>query len=367
MKQKQFFLILVFILLLLSLLNWIIPQNLWMWQLSVITTEYGHYFELLCLVLVLLKFVRREPTALIAGFFVSLAMIGFLKPLYQLHQNEEQKKLFNWSTLFFGRGITEVAPTTIDYTGADEVRQKMDYYPAQGETTGAWILVIHGGGWDSGDMKQLPELNSFLANKGYAVFSMNYRLAPTAKWPAQKEDVHAAISYIRKNAYQMNLKPEMWAILGRSAGAQIAAASAYALPESQRPKSVLLFYGPTEMTFGYEVGSDNDILESRNLLIQFLGGTPYQATKTYDDASALEFLSEKTPPTLLLYGEFDRLVWYKHGERLFERLKKLNVPTDFVSMPWATHGFDFNLNGPGGQLSTAMIEKYLSEFVLSQK
>jgi acetyl esterase/lipase len=365
--QKHFFLFLVFFLLLLSSLNWIIPQNLWMWQLSVLTTEYGHFFALFCLALILFKFVRREPSALIAGFFLSLALSGFLKPLYQLHQNEEQMKYFKWKTLLFGRGFAEVIPTTIDYKDGNEVRQKMDYYPAQGEANGAWILVVHGGGWDSGDLKQLPELNSFLANKGYAVFSMNYRLAPLAKWPAQKEDVEAAVSYVRKNSSSMNLKPELWAILGRSAGAQIAAASAYAFPEAERPKSVFLFYGPTEMTFGYEVGSEKDILESRNLLINFLGGTPYQAAKAYDDASPMNFLSEKTPPTLLLYGEFDRLVWYKHGERLFERLRLLNIPTNFVTMPWATHGFDFNLNGPAGQLSTAMIEKYLTEFVLNQK
>ncbi len=65
-------------------------------------------------------------------------------------------------------------------------------------------------------------------------------------------------------------------------------------------------------------------------------------------------------PTLLLHGQPDRLVWHKHSERLYERLKAAGVPAAFIDMSWATHGFDYNLNGPGGQISTGAVDDFLA-------
>jgi acetyl esterase/lipase len=366
MKQKQFFLFLVLTLLLLSLLNWLESQWIWMWKLSVVTLEYGHFFAILCFGLILLKFLKREPTAIFASIFLLIAAAGFLKPLYQLSQDSAYFSILNPKMLFMGRSFEPIVPDKLVYKEVDGEALVMDYYPAINDSNGAWVLVVHGGGWDAGDREQLPELNSLLANQGYAIFSIDYRLTPKYLWPAQKEDTISAIQFIQNNSDNFKIDKTKWAILGRSAGGQIAAATALVLPDDLRPKALLIFYAPTEMTFAYEVASPGDLLESRTLITNLLGGSPYSgAQANYSDASPLHWISEKTPPTLLLYGKSDVLVWHKHGERLYERLRFLDVHTDFIKLPWATHGFDFNLNGPGGQISTYMIQKYLSEFVLS--
>jgi acetyl esterase/lipase len=52
-------------------------------------------------------------------------------------------------------------------------------------------------------------------------------------------------------------------------------------------------------------------------------------------------------------------VWHRHSVRLEARLAEFGVPRVFVSLPWATHAFDFNLHGPGGQLTTYSVEWFL--------
>jgi len=56
----------------------------------------------------------------------------------------------------------------------------------------------------------------------------------------------------------------------------------------------------------------------------------------------------------------DTLAWYKHSERLDARLAELGVAHYRLSLPWATHGFDFNPDGPGGQLADYAITQFLA-------
>ena len=63
---------------------------------------------------------------------------------------------------------------------------------------------------------------------------------------------------------------------------------------------------------------------------------------------------------MLLHGQLDALTWHRHSERLAARLAEFGVPHAFVSLPWATHAFEFNLNGPGGQLTTYAVEWFLA-------
>ena len=61
-----------------------------------------------------------------------------------------------------------------------------------------------------------------------------------------------------------------------------------------------------------------------------------------------------------MHGELDPLVWHRQSERLDQKLADAGVAHLFVSLPWATHAFEFNINGPGGQLTTFSIEWFLA-------
>ncbi|MDB5109638.1 MAG: lip2, partial [Mucilaginibacter sp.] len=64
-------------------------------------------------------------------------------------------------------------------------------------------------------------------------------------------------------------------------------------------------------------------------------------------------------PTLIIHGENDVLVAYEHSRRLNAKLQENGIKHFWLQLPWATHGFDYNINGPGGQLSTYTVERFL--------
>ena len=220
------------------------------------------------------------------------------------------------------------------------------------------VIVVHGGGWDSGDRKQLPMFNHWLARRGYAVAAISYRLAPQHRWPAQREDVLAAIAFLKSRSRDLGIDSGRFVLLGRSAGGQIAQVVAYTARDSAI-RGLIAFYAPGDLYFGYVNTHENDMLRSPSLMRQYLGGSPETARAAYDSASAQHQVSREAPPTLLLHGEIDPIVWHRHSVRLDARLGELGVPRAFVSLPWATHVFDYNLHGPGGQLTMFAVERFL--------
>jgi acetyl esterase/lipase len=187
---------------------------------------------------------------------------------------------------------------------------------------------------------------------------VSYRLAPRHRWPAQREDVLAALTSLRAQAPALGVDPDRFVLLGRSAGGQIAQVIAYAA-HHPAVRGVIALYAPSDLYFGYVNTHENDMLNSPALMRQFLGGTPETARAAYESASAINFVSRGSPPTLLLHGRNDALAWHRHSERLAARLGEHGVPHVYVELPWATHGFDYSLRGPGGQLTTFAIEWFL--------
>lgn len=210
----------------------------------------------------------------------------------------------------------------------------------------------------AGSADELGGWNSWLAAKGYAVAAVDYRLVPTDAWPAQREDVLAAVAHLRAEAPRLGIDPERIVFLGRSAGGQIASAIA-ATGEHGWLRGCVCLYSPFDMVFAHEHGSDDDMLRSRWLLRCFLGGTPEQEPAAYRGASAYLTVRKEAPSFLLLHGARDELVWIAQGERFAQRLAELDVPHAFLKLPWATHAFDYNMNGPGGQVATACLEAFL--------
>jgi len=71
------------------------------------------------------------------------------------------------------------------------------------------------------------------------------------------------------------------------------------------------------------------------------------------------FLPASAPPFLLLHGTRDDLVWVQQSRRFAKRLGELGADARFVERPWATHAFDFNMSGPGGQIAGACLDAFL--------
>ena len=180
-------------------------------------------------------------------------------------------------------------------------------------------------------------------------------------WPAQRDDLLAAIAFVRANASELGVDPARIVLLGRSAGAQIATATAYAVRDPGI-RGVVAIYPPTDFRLTWDVSIEPGNLDHRLNLVAFLGGTPTNAAApAYDSASAVELVTADAPPTLILQGRLDINVFHRQAELLDERLGAAGVPHALVSLPWAAHAFDFvGFNTPGGQVTTYAVDRFVA-------
>ena len=226
------------------------------------------------------------------------------------------------------------------------------------------VLVIHGGSWQSGDSKEFMALNAYLAARDYVVVSMNYRLAPKWKFPAGRDDVLSAIAYLKVYGHEFGLDPTRLALLGRSAGGQLALLAAYTANEPAI-RGVVSVYGPTDLKFGYERPASKQLLDTRGVLESYLGGPPAKADDAYFAASPINFVNAASPPTLLIHGLHDGHVLPEESARLDARLAEAKVKHLFVRLPWASHACDWSFSGPCGQITTYAIERFLERVMFT--
>lgn len=127
-------------------------------------------------------------------------------------------------------------------------RNLMDIYLPRGSGPFPVLLDIHGGGFLTGDKRDLAVPQQVL-DHGVAIVRMNYRLSNQARWPAQHEDVLSAAAFLQSRGQELNLAPDRIALGGRSAGAFLAVSAALSMVQAGRPPAAVVnFYGP--MDFG---------------------------------------------------------------------------------------------------------------------
>lgn len=351
-----------------------------LWKISLGATEYGHWFFLIpTAVLLLSRFSDplRTFTSVISLVTVAVLLVPAFsasvtaRSLPEMLGKAFPKKVgsgpldrpFQWNRLWFGSSVPKAEKQRVIYAKNGGEEQFLLFFRARSSAPSPCIIMIHTGGWDSGSPEEFEMMNHHLASQGYAVAAISYRFAPKWTWPAQKEDALSAVAFLKKNAEQFGIDPSRFVLFGRSAGGQIAEAAAYSAHDPA-VKGCIAFYAPADMNFAYEhLSPEPDILDSRTLLENYLGGSQSDAKKNYDDASPYSHVSSSTVPTLLIHGTKDPLTWYRQSERLSERLSRCSVPNLYIALPWGTHAFDYNFNGPGGQISRYAVERFLASIL----
>ncbi|TWR24008.1 alpha/beta hydrolase [Mucilaginibacter achroorhodeus] len=344
-----------------------------LWLLAVISGEYCWVLALVALV-VLGAGQRGDKNFIIGSIISAIGFLIFILPLFQASQisgklgndldkafpaknSSEAAKPFSFAKLF--AKTPPIGHSTRTYITYADTSLTLDFYPSKVKAPRPCVIVIHGGSWSSGDSQQLPELNNILAANGYNVASINYRMAPRWKSPAPVEDVENALKCLRAHAADLSIDTNRFVLLGRSAGGQIALVAGYTL-KNQHIAGVIDFYDPADMVWGYSVPSSKLIMDSRKVMERYLGGTYAKVPQQYVNSSPLTFVDASVPPTLIIHGANDALVAYEHSRRLNEKLQQAGVPHYWLKLPWATHGFDYNINGPGGQLSTYAVLRFMA-------
>jgi acetyl esterase/lipase len=352
--------------------------TVWLWMASIVATEFGHCFFLGAATLFCAGIFGPRSCQL--GALVALVAAGlFIRPLFQAWSLAgplpgELAQAFGPLPAALKKSLP--APLSLGALGwgaktpAVPLRQlvfaenggsplQLDFYPSQVAGASPCVIVIHSGGWNSGSPEEFLEFNSLLAQHGYAVAAIAYRLAPRWSWPAPREDVLHALRYLQAHAAELGLDPQRFVLLGRSAGGQIAEAVAYTAHDPAI-RGCIAFYAPADLELAFRYADPEDILNTYKLLVDYLGGTLAQVPANYADASAILQVTAASPPTLLLHGQNDPLVWNLQSRRLAARLGEAGVPHYFLDLPWATHAFDYNPRSPGGQLSAYAVLYFLA-------
>jgi acetyl esterase/lipase len=132
-------------------------------------------------------------------------------------------------------------------------------------------------------------------------------------------------------------------------------------------RGVISFYAPTDLYYSWQNPGNLLVLDTKSVLRDYLGGSPTETPANYNQASPIRLVTPGTPPTLLLLGGRHELISFQQSARLAKRLEEVGIPHLNLLLPWATHGFDYILRGPGGQISTYAVEYFLEAVTRKKK
>ena len=247
------------------------------------------------------------------------------------------------STLMAAETRTPTAEGLV-YGVADGQSLTMDYYAPKGRGVHPIAIIIHGGGYHGGDSKSGSEayVADFLAPAGYAVFSVNYRLAPKYPYPYMVLDVQRAVRYIRHNAAQWSADPTRIALVGGSAGGflsnMVGLLNAPGDPkaadpvdrESAQAQAVVSLYAQSSFEF---VPLNADV---HRLLDPFIAEKGEKAA--IQEASPISHVVKGDPPFLEILGDQDEYIPFSEATNLKTALEKVGVRCDIIRIPGGKHG-----------------------------
>jgi acetyl esterase/lipase len=223
-------------------------------------------------------------------------------------------------------------------------RLRMDlHYPAD-LTQGPFpvIIYLHAGSWMGGS-KGGREIRTFLPHfldRGYAVASIEYRLAPKAMFPAQVEDAKCCVRFIRKNGGSFMLDGDRIGAFGLSAGGHLAALMSVAQSadgfegsggwsdQSSRIQGAVSLFAPTDLP---PLADDPRNVEIIRKVFGF---------SQLERASPIEYVNSGDSPCMLIHGALDSRVPVSQSQAMHEKLTAASVPAELLLVQHAGHGME---------------------------
>jgi len=226
--------------------------------------------------------------------------------------------------------------TDIEYGNADNVSLKLDANIPEGDGPFPIAILIHGGGWATGDKAGLFHIpTEALTAAHFTWFSINYRMSPQYLWPSCFDDTKTAIRWVKAHAAEYKGDSRRIALLGYSAGGQLAYLSAVMADEDTRVQAIVGISPPTDLEMDLEQrGGLSSSLQ--HLLNRPKEVTP-EARKLLHSMSAINFIKPGLPPFLLVQGDKDRSVPYQGSLNFQAKLLANDVHCDFLILKGAPH------------------------------
>ena len=294
-------------------------------------------------------------------------------------------------------GQSKLEKTTVAYREVDGHKILADIYRPQGESTRPVIVWIHGGALIMGGREGIPAQVSALAEaKGYALITIDYRLAPETKLPEIISDIEAAFRWIAGDgAKYFHLNPNKIVVTGGSAGGYLTLVAGYRA--QPRPKALVSLYGygelvgdwystpsphprhnPKKISSEEAVGQTNGTVVSNASQRRGNGGLIYmhyrqnglwpQEVSGFDRETIADKIAQYEPvrnvtgdypPTLLIHGNMDTDVPYEQSKMMASQFKQHGVSHILKTIENGEHGF-----GGGNSQQIEEAYKAMREFIV---
>lgn len=223
---------------------------------------------------------------------------------------------------------------------------KMDLiYPEDMEgRTYPCIVWICGGGWLRMDKSAHLAYLAQLAQKGFAVASVEYRTSNEGSFPIQLVDVKAAIRYLKAHAERYRINPDAFGVMGESAGGYLACMAALDmdaslevgdyLEQSSQVQAACPWYPPTDLaTFPYE--NEKQAAASAESLM--MGFSVMDHPEKAKENSPVSKVTPAAPPFFIIHGNEDKTVPFSQSEELYEVLEKAGCDVTLLALDGADH------------------------------
>lgn len=225
------------------------------------------------------------------------------------------------------------------YKTIEHRKLSLDAYINTSENNPA-VILIHGGGWKSGDKSLMKPMAQYIASKGYSCFSLEYRLSDEVKYPESIYDIKEAIQYLKAEAAKFHVDTTKVAVLGCSSGAQMASLVGTTNNKPKFEKKLSFFTSTTVqaiinldgvLAFKHPKSSEGKMAS------WWLGGTYEEQPENWIEASALTHTDQNTPPILFISSQYER---FQAGrEDMIEILEQHNIYSQVETFPNSPHTF----------------------------
>lgn len=265
----------------------------------------------------------------------------------------------------------------IVYGKGGDVELKLDLArPPKGEGPFPLVVCIHGGAWQVGNRTAHHGTIRHLARNGYVAVTVQYRLTPAHRFPAQAEDVKCAVRFLRANAKKYAIDPARVGALGDSAGGHLALLLGLMDPkdgmegkgghadQTSKVQAVVNIFGPTDLsTWSAEPEGDrmlkSFLKKDGDELLKDLVGTADRKDPAMKKASPVTYIDSRDGPVLTFHGTVDPLVKLEQAKLLHAALKKAGVPERLEVLEGAGHGWGGKQKEHTDRLTVEFFDRHL--------
>ena len=268
--------------------------------------------------------------------------------------------------------VAEKRNITYHTIGARELKLDAFYPKEKNVAPRVAILIIHGGGWRSGNRAQHYPLAQKLASLGYVCFTPEYRLSTEALFPAAIFDIKEAIRWVRQNAEKYNIDPARVVASGFSAGGELSAfmGTTGNMPlfegtdftgVSSSVNAVIDIDGT--LSFVHPDCREGDDSKRTSAATHWFGYPKKDNMKLWEAASPLSYVNEKTPPTLFLNSAVAPM--HAGREDYINVLNQHNIYSEVHEFEGAPHSFP--LFDPWFEPTVKYIDEFLKKVFNGEK